>query len=117
MKLSRYAVGWIGLRVERLGSASHALISSGWIKQHHADLYNRNAFDWVRPVQTREQFEATDWRPLSNLGLSGMAFWITDAQWGKNAGITDAQWMNRAIIEAEFNRNLTHGRREKGGAK
>jgi hypothetical protein len=90
-KPSPYRLGWIGIRHEKSGRASRLLRAQGWLRLGHADLNNRNAFDWVRPTRTREEFRETDWRQIANLGLVGIAVWISDAQWGRDTGITDMQ--------------------------
>jgi hypothetical protein len=111
MKLSKYTTGWMGLRASKAGRSSKLLKRTGWIKLGHADLNNRNGFDWVRPGRTHEQFLAADWRELAAAGLVGIAVWFSDAQWGLNAGVTDAQWCRRAIIEADFNSKWPTGHR------
>lgn len=92
---SKYKMGWIGIRASKLGQAGRLLKNQGWIK---ITSDNRNALNWARPVRTNEQFMATDWSQIANAGLEGTAFWLSDAQWGANAGITDKQWQQRAII-------------------
>lgn len=111
MKQSKYKMGWIGIRASQIGRASKILKNEGWIRIGHAELNNRNAFNWVRPVRTNEQFNTTDWTKLANAGLVGIGVWLCDAQWGKNSGITDVQWQNRAIIEADFNSKWPTGHR------
>jgi hypothetical protein len=96
---SKYKIGWIGLRVSRLGQSANRLHRDGWVKTGHAALNNRNGFDWIRPVRTREQFQETDWMDFAAHGLEAIAVWFSDAQWGMIAGITDNQWRDRRIIE------------------
>lgn len=105
-------MGWIGIRCEKIGKASKILKREGWIKLIPAQVNNRMAFNWVRPVRTNDQFNATDWLSLANAGLIGIAIWICDAQWKVGGDITDRQWQNRAIIEADFNRQWPTGRRQ-----
>ncbi|OQB31526.1 MAG: hypothetical protein BWY09_02919 [Candidatus Hydrogenedentes bacterium ADurb.Bin179] len=108
---SAYQMGWIGIRASKIGKASNILKADGWIKLGHADLNNRNAFSWVRPRRTKDQFTSMDWTKLANAGLVGVAAWFCDAQWKLNSALTDAQWQARAIIEAEFNSQWPTGRR------
>lgn len=75
------------------------------------ELSNRNGFNFIVPVVTRDQFESMDFRSLADAGFDGIAIWFTDAQWGHNSEITDAQWQNRAIIEREFCSRFPNGSR------
>lgn len=105
-------MGWVGLRVSKLGKSSKILKRQGWFTTGGAaELNNRNGFNWIRPGKTNAQFNEIDWRELANAGLVAVAIWFCDAQWKFNAGITDAQWQNRAIVEADFNSNWPTGRR------
>lgn len=99
MRVSKYKLGWIGLRVERIGNATGWLKRNGWMKSYPAQLNNRNAFNWVRPCRTHQEFKEMSWHPLAKNGLAGLAFWITDAQWENNSGLTDKQWQERVTIE------------------
>lgn len=108
---SKYQLGWIGLRVTRHGRAAATLKRSGWMRSHHADRNNRNAFDWVKPTITHDQFDHTNWNDLASRGLEAVAFWLTDAQWGRNAGLTDRQWQDGRLIELEFNAKWPYGKR------
>jgi len=96
---SAYKLGWIGIRCERTGMAWPFLKRQGWMRSTPAQLNNRNAFNFIRPCRTHEEFLALDVKRLASLGMVGIAFWITDAQWGKNAPITDKQWEERRVIE------------------
>ena len=88
------------------------------MRQGHADINNRNGFDWVRPARTHEEFDATNWNELAGAGLVAVAFWHTDAQWGATAGLTDAQWQDRRLVDLEFNASWPYGKRPaKGGAQ
>lgn len=112
MKTNKYKEGWIGIRAKRVGRAARALKRSGWMRTGgHAELNNRDGLDWLRPMKTREDFKSFDWAALANLGLNGVAFWFTDAQWGRSSGITGKQWRERAIVEAKFNAQWPNGRR------
>ena len=111
--VSKYKLGWIGIRVRKIGRASSALKKLGYFTRScHADINNRNGFDFIRPCVTGNQFDAYDWTMLAEAGLEGIAFWITDAQLGAVDGITDKQWLNRRVIEKEFNAKRPTGRRE-----
>ncbi len=108
---SKYQMGWFGIRASKMGRAARLLKNQGWIRTGPAELNNRNAWNWIRPGQTSEDFNQRDWSDLANAGLEGIAIWFCDAQWGANAGITDVQWINRAIIESDFNSKWPNGRR------
>lgn len=99
MSVSKYTMGWVGIRCEKVGKASRYLSSKGWFRQNHAQINNRNGFDWVRPVCEKSFFDKLDTKKLSDLGLTGVAMWLSDAQWGKNSAITDKQWISRKFIE------------------
>lgn len=109
---SKYQMGWIGIRASKVGRSSKLLKKQGWMKLGHADLNNRNGFNWVRPVQEEKDFINKNWSELANVGLEGIAIWFTDAQWGADAAVTDVQWQKRAIIEADFNSKWPTGRRD-----
>lgn len=96
---SKYKMGWIGIRVGRLGGAGRLLRDSGWLRLDHSSPNNRDGFDWVLPCQTRSGFLAMDWRTLAGAGLEGMAFWVSSAQREADTGMTAAQWGERALIE------------------
>jgi len=109
--ISKYQIGWIGIRASKAGRAANLLKKDGWMKtQGHASLNNRDGFDWIRPLKTQDQFEATDWTRYSFKGLEGIAVWFTDAQWETQTGLTAAQWNNRSIIEDEFNKICPTGK-------
>ncbi|MGD1088714.1 MAG: hypothetical protein ABR955_08310 [Verrucomicrobiota bacterium] len=108
---SKYQIGWIGIRSSKIGRSARLLKNQGWMKIGHAEINNRNGFNWIRPVQTVADFNSKDWRQLADAGLVGLAIWFCDAQWGKNAAITDVQWQNRALIESQFNSKFPSGRR------
>lgn len=110
-QFNKYHVGWIGLRVQKLGRAASALKRQGWMRRARCDANNRNAFDWVRPLQDHAQFMATDWSTLANRGLEGVAMWVCDAQLSREDAVTDQQWSERAFIEAGFNAKWPTGRR------
>ena len=113
MKMSAYKLGWIGIRVIRVGKAAKILKNDGWMKMSSgAEVNNRNAFNWMKPVVSREKFETMDWTKLANAGLEALAVWITDAQWGESAAITDHQWADRRVIELDFNAKWPTGRRD-----
>lgn len=99
MKVSKYKLGWIGIRASRLGRSGRLLKKLGFWKENHAQLNNRNGFNWVRPCKSAHDFKAIDWKALAAAGLDGVAMWITDAQWGSNAAVTDRQWQARIPIE------------------
>ena len=109
--ISAFQLGWIGIRVSKSGRAAKLLKRQGWIKQHPAEHYNRNAFNWMRPCRTEAQYLAMEWSPFAKAGLEGIAMWITDAQWGHTASVTDHQWQLRSTIEADFNSQWPTGRR------
>lgn len=111
MKISAYHLGWIGIRVSKVGRASKILKREGWIKMHPADLNNRNGFSYVRPCRTEAEYLATDWSGFARAGMEAVAFWITDAQFGHTAAITDHQWKLRSIVDEDFNRKFPTGRR------
>lgn len=97
-RIGAYQMGHIGIRVSKLGKAAKLLKSGGWIKLGHADINNRNAFDWILPNKTKDQFTAMDWTKLSDAGLNGIAAWFCDVQWKYNSALTDAQWQARTLI-------------------
>ncbi len=111
MKISAYQLGWIGIRVAKAGRASKILKRDGWIKMDPASINNHNAFGWMRPCRTEEEYLTTDWNYLAKAGLSGVAMWITKAQQGKNSSVTDHQWQRRSLIEGQFNVQWPTGRR------
>jgi len=88
----------IGIRVQTAGRATPLLRKDGWVRTYHAALNNRNGFDWIRWLRTKEEFQAMDWKRYQALGLEAVAVWITDAQWAADAAITDTQWRNRKAI-------------------
>lgn len=98
-KPTKYNMGWIILRLSKTGRAGRLLKRAGWMPTDRAAINNRHGADWLRPVARREMFEAYDWTPLAAAGAQGLAYWITDAQWGINAGATDKQWQRRVTIE------------------
>lgn len=104
-------LGWIGIRASKVGKASAMLKGAGWIKLCPADVNNRDACNWVRPVRTEAEYLTSDWTPLANAGLEGVAFWVSDLQWGKSAAATTAQWSRRSVIEFVFNSVYPTGRR------
>lgn len=110
-KLSKYQIGWIGLRARTLGNARKKLIADGWISVPMDDLNNRNGFNFVIPLKTKDAYLKTCWSTLSDKGLNGIAMWISDAQWAKNKFVTYAQWKDRSIIERAFNCDWPLGRR------
>ena len=98
--MSKYKIGWIGLRVVRIGRASKTLQALGWIYAgRHGEINNRNGFNWLRPSQTESDFQTADWKRLASHGLQATAVWFSDAQWGKMSGITEKQWLNRVWID------------------
>lgn len=111
MKVSAFKLGWVGIRVSKVGNASKILKRLGYFKSGPADLNNRNSFAWLRPGRTKAEFDAIDWRQLADAGLQGIAMWFTDAQWGHTAGITDVQWQDRRVIDSEFNAKWPTGKR------
>ena len=96
--VSKYTMGLIGLRVQVSGRATELLRKDGWVRMHPAEINNRNGFNWVRWLRTKEEFQAMDWKRYQALGLEAVAVWITDAQWAADAAITDTQWRNRKAI-------------------
>lgn len=110
-KISKFEMGWIGIRISVHGKSSKLLKSYGWIKLGHAELNNRNGFDWVRPGITKEQFDQQDWTKLADTGLEAIAIWFCDAQWKNGSSLTNTQWKNRAIIQSDFNAKWPTGRR------
>jgi len=109
--VSKYKLGWIGLRVAKHGKAASALKRAGWIRIGHTELNNRNGWDWILPTVSGDRFDTQDWRPLATKGLEAIAIWFTDAQWGANTGITEYQWRDRRIIESDFNQKWATGKR------
>lgn len=95
--LSKYKVGFIGLRITKLGSSSKLLKKQGWMKLNHP-AHNRNSFDYIKWVISKDKFNSFDWQPFIKNNLEAIAVWCTDAQWGKDGGITDKQWKNRIQI-------------------
>lgn len=83
---TKYEMGWIILRIAKRGRAVAALKKAGFMFHSHAELNNRTGSDAVKPVATLADFKGFDWRRFSERGLEGIAFWITDAQWGKKHG-------------------------------
>lgn len=108
---SKYELGWIAVRASRVGKSTALLKRNGFMRLNHSDLNNRLGANFVKPFCTCEQFEQWDWRRASRLGLEGIAFWITDAQWGLGVGPTDKQWQGRAMIELAFNAKWPTGKR------
>jgi hypothetical protein len=96
---SKYKLGWICLRATRIGSAARLLKRAGWWKMGHAEMNNRNGFDWVIPCRTESEFNSMDWVPFASRGLMAVAMWITDAQWKDSLAVTDTQWENRKFID------------------
>lgn len=82
-----------------MGKAGKVLKRNGWVKIDHAQVNNRNGFDYVLPGRKEEYLEDFIWRDeLSKHGMRGIAVWITDAQWGRSEGITNRQWERRRVI-------------------
>lgn len=97
-EVTKYSMGWICLRTNRVGRASKMLLADGWMRQSRAQINNRIGTDWSLPCVSREKFSREYFAKLESAGLSGLAIWITDAQWSKNMRETDAQWHNRIVI-------------------
>jgi hypothetical protein len=108
VKNSPYKMGFIGLRVAALGRARRRLKKEGWMESGRTETVF--GFDWMLPVCASENFRTFDWRPLANLGLAGVAVWVTDAQWEEQAGFTKRQWLWRATVEMCFNNKYPEGR-------
>ena len=109
--VSKYKMGWIGIRVERSGKAARALKAAGFWKMQASDVNNRNGFDWVKPGAMAGALDEMNFSAVSKLGLVGLAVWFCDAQWGQSSAVTDAQWQDRRIIEADFNSKFPKGKR------
>ncbi len=89
--LSKYKLGWIGLRCERANGVK--LKKIGFIDIGRVN--NKNGFDYIKPVVNKNDFA----EKCRGLPVNGTAIWFSDAQWGKNRSITDKQWQSRIILE------------------
>lgn len=94
--MNKYEIGWIGLRVERLGRSAKLLRRMGFVKT--TPSVDRNGFNWLQITGTKDQFDAMFWTPLAKAGLKAVAVWYTDAQHDQNAAVTDLQWRARQRI-------------------
>lgn len=100
MTKSKYQMGILGLRVQKIGKAHPILKSLGFLELDPAHVNNRNGFGFqafIKDRQKVEEFRAMAPK-LKSLGFEGLAFFITERQWELNGGMTDKQWQDRIII-------------------
>jgi hypothetical protein len=97
---SKYQIGYIGIRVSKLGQAGKLLKSAMWAKHNPMGLNNRNSFKFTKSGITKDQFFSFDFSSLKKAGLDGVAFWVSEAQILRNSSITDHQWSLRRDLSA-----------------
>lgn len=103
--ISKYKMGFLVLRTQRIGTSRKLLNDSGFFKMHIGDVNNRLGASWVKPCASKNLCEQKNLlESLKGRGMIGIATWISDAQWGKNLPETDVQWQRRIDLSLAVNR-------------
>ena len=98
-RLTMMTARWTGLRAEKCGRSSRLLRKSGFWRQHHAQVNNRNGCDWIKPCGPLTLKDAKPlFARLASAGFVGVAFQWLDIQWKHTSGLTELQWKERIRI-------------------
>lgn len=91
--VSRYKMGFIGMRLDKIGRARELMQKKGAMFFKPSD--EPNGFTVVFAVKFKENLTTAFVEKFHKQGARGVAFWISDAQWGNMEQMTREQFKNR----------------------